>query len=135
MQSALLDTGALVAIVNRRDRSHARIAALLREFRGTFITTWPVIAEACSFMPERMQVRVLDWVAIASVQIVPIDAGLDAMRETMRKYADLPCDFADASLVYAAAETGVREIWSLDRDFHVFRLPDRTSFKLISGGK
>lgn len=135
MQSALLDTGALVAIVNRRDRYHAQLTALLKGFEGRFLTTWPVVAEACSFMPDRMQVRVLDWIAVASVRIVPIDAGLDAMRDTMSRYADLPCDFADASLVYAAAETGVREIWSLDRDFLVFRLPDRTRFILIPGGK
>jgi len=32
----------------------------------------------------------------------------------MADYEDLPCDFADASLVYAALKTGVREIWTLE---------------------
>jgi len=34
VQSALLDTGALVAIVNRRDRYHAHLAALLKDYEA-----------------------------------------------------------------------------------------------------
>lgn len=135
MQSALLDTGALVALVNRRDRFHSQLAALLKNYEGHFLTTWPVVTEACSFMPDRLQGRVLDWISAADVAIVSIDAGVEFMRDTMAKYGDLPCDFADASLVYAASRTRVREIWTLDRDFLVFRLPDRTRFTLIPGGK
>jgi predicted nucleic acid-binding protein len=135
VRSALLDTGALVAIVNRRDRYHLQLAALLKDYEGRFLTTWPVVAEACSFMPDRLQGRVLDWIAAADVEVVSIDAGIDFMRKTMAEYKDLPCDFADASLVYAASQTRVREIWTLDRDFVVFRLPDRTRFTLIPGGR
>ena len=32
--------------------------------------------------------------------------------------------FVDASLLYAAATTGVREVWTLDSDFLVYRLRD-----------
>ena len=89
MQSALLDTGALVAIVNRRDRFHAPLTALLRDYDGRFLTIWPVVAEACSFMPDRLQGRVLDWIAAADVEIVSIDTGIDFMRHTMAEYRDL----------------------------------------------
>ena len=135
MRSALLDTGALVAIVNRRDRFHSQLTDLLKDYDGRFLTTWPVVAEACSFMPDRLQGRVLDWIAAAGVEIVSIDAGIDFIRQTMARYGDLPCDFADASLVYAGSKTGVRDIWTLDRDFVVFRLPDRSRFTLIPGGR
>ena len=50
------------------------------------------------------------------------------MRSRMADYADLPCDFADASLLYAAWRTKLREIWSVDSDFGVYRLPDRSGF-------
>ena len=53
----------------------------------------------------------------------------------MAKYDSLPCGFADASLVYAAQRSGVREIWTLDSDFLVYRLPDRSRFKVIPGGR
>jgi predicted nucleic acid-binding protein len=55
VQSSLLDTGALVAIVNWRDRSHAQLIAPLKDYEGRFLTTWPVVAEACSFMPRVAQ--------------------------------------------------------------------------------
>ena len=129
--SALLDTGALVAIINRRDRFHRQLVALLKDYGGNFLTTWPVVAEACSFMQDSLQKRVLDWIVAAGVEIVSIDDGIDAMRQIMDKYSDLPCDFADASLVYAATKTNVRDIWSLDRDFAV--LPDRRRFTVIPG--
>jgi predicted nucleic acid-binding protein len=135
VRSALLDTGALVALVNRRDRFHSQLTGLLKSYDGRFLTTWPVVAEACSFMPDKLQARVLDWIAVAAVEIVSIDGALDFMRRTMAEYIDLPCDFADASLVYAASKTRVREIWTLDKDFLVFRLPDRSRFSLIPGGR
>jgi predicted nucleic acid-binding protein len=43
----------------------------------------------------------------------------------MRQYGDLPMDLADASLLLAAQEQGLRRIASLDRrDFGIYRLPD-----------
>lgn len=51
----------------------------------------------------------------------------------MSDYEDLPCDFADASLLYAAWRTKVREIWTIDSDFMVYRLPDRSRFRVIPG--
>ena len=92
-----------------------------------------MISEACALVSERAQVRVLDWIAEAGVEIVSIDAGLKFMREQMTAYEDLPCDFADASLLYAAWSTKVRDVWTIDRDFTVYRLPDRSHFKVNPG--
>jgi len=39
----------------------------------------------------------------------------------MDKYADRPMDFADASLVWVAEQTGVLEILTTDRDFEIYR--------------
>ena len=55
------------------------------------------------------------------------------MRRMMNDYRDLPCDFADAALVYAAWRTGVRAIWTIDEDFRIYRLPDKSRFKVIPG--
>jgi len=67
VQSVLLDAGALVALLNRTDKYHAILVELLSEFGGQLLTTWPVIGESCSLMPERLQVRVLNWVAESGV--------------------------------------------------------------------
>ena len=130
MQSVLLDAGALVAILNRNDRHHTDLTELLEGFEGRLFTTWPVISEACSLVSERAQIRVLDWIAEAGVEIVSIDEGLEFMRKQMLDYADLPCDFADASLLYAAWSTKLRDVSTIDSDFTVYRLPDRSRFKV-----
>lgn len=77
----------------------------------------------------------LDWSDDPEVSIFSIDDGITFMRRQMADYADLPCDFADATLIYAAWRTRIREIWTLDSDFLVYLLPDRTRFKVIPGGK
>ena len=135
LNTALIDAGAIVAILNRSDRHHAEIFQLLKAYEGRLLTTWPVVAEACSLVREENQVRVLDWIGIAGAQIYSIDDGLAFMRQSMSDYEDLPCDFADASLLYAAWRTKVREIWTIDSDFMVYRLPDRSRFRVIPGGR
>lgn len=48
---------------------------------------------------------------------------LERAFELMEDYADLPMDFADASLVAAAETLGTRKIFTLDRrDFAVYRI-------------
>ena len=129
----------IVALLNMRDTHHQAITDLFIERdagRGTpLITTWPVITEACSFLPDNRQGQVLDWVSESGIGIISIDEGLDFMRAQIAKYDDLPCDFADASLLYAASVTGVREIWTLDRNFLVYRLSNRSRFVVIPGGR
>lgn len=136
--TALVDAGPIVALLNRRDRFHHSVIELfqgLAERDGLLLTTWPVVAEACSLLGQDRQVLVLDWIAQTKTDIVSIDDGLDFMRREMGRYRDLPCDFADASLLFAAWRTKVRDIWTPDSDFRVYRLPDRTRFTVIPGGQ
>ena len=135
MPSTLVDAGIIIAALNERDRFHAVAVDLIRAFRGTLLTTWPVIGEACAMMPLRRQARVIEWLRVTPTQFVPIDDGLEFIQAYMDRYDSLPCDFTDATLVYAAVRTGAREIWTLDSDFLVYRLPDRTRFQVIPGGK
>ena len=58
-----------------------------------------------------------------------LDALTDQISHTityMEKYADVPMDLADASIVIAAINTGIRNIASIDSDFDIYRLPNRT---------
>ena len=60
MPSALLDTGALVALLNRNDAHHQVVVDLFAGFEGTLLTTWPVVGEACALVNERRQAAVLE---------------------------------------------------------------------------
>ena len=45
MPSAIVDTGAVVALVNRDDRHHATAVDWFRRFRGKLLTTEAVVTE------------------------------------------------------------------------------------------
>jgi predicted nucleic acid-binding protein len=84
--------------------------------------------------------------ALPCGQSVLLDAGtlVAILNRNDRHHADLTellecferqlfttwCDFADASLLYAAWNTKVRDVWTIDSDFSVYRLPDRSRFKI-----
>lgn len=49
----------------------------------------------------------------------------------MDKYRDQPMDLADASLVAAVEHLGLRRVFTIDRDFHVYRLADGSALELV----
>lgn len=53
------------------------------------------------------------------------------MQVLMEQYQDIPMDLADASLVAGAETTGLRRIFTLDSDFHVYRIHDREAFVVV----
>lgn len=60
------------------------------------------------------------------VDLTPDD--LARVIEVMEKYADLPADFADATLVAIADRLGATEVVSFDSDFDVYRRADGAPF-------
>lgn len=123
MNAALVDTGPLVALFVRNDPDHERVTAWLREFRGKLLTTWPVITEVCHFLDPKVTVRFLAWVDKGGALIAEMPADeLPALIRLMEKYVDRPIDLADASLVWLAGQSGIRDIVTLDvRDFSALR--------------
>lgn len=53
------------------------------------------------------------------------------MYELMEQYQDVPMDLADASLVAAAEALGIRRVFTLDSDFHIYRLHGSQAFEVI----
>ena len=131
MPAALVDTGPLVALFVRNDPDHALTVEFLRGFRSSLLTTWPVLTEVCHFLSPAIALRFLRWVdsgGAAPIGIPPEE--LAQVIRTMEKYTDRPMDLADASLVWLAGQSGVREILTLDTgDFATFRTPLGKPFK------
>jgi len=62
---------------------------------------------------------------------VPVQSYPD-LAANIRKYADQDIDFADASLVWLADQTGLRRILTVDvADFSTLRLKNGKRFELI----
>jgi len=51
--------------------------------------------------------------------------------ELMRKYSDLPMDLADATLVAFAEAHRITQVFTLDKDFRVYRLHGRKAFDIV----
>ncbi len=60
----------------------------------------------------------------AIIEIVPASIkSLRRAKNLMKKYADLPMDYADASIVCLATETGMQNVVTFDeKDFSIYKL-------------
>jgi len=131
---AVCDSGPLIALFDRSDGSHERCRAALAEFRGVFVTSWPVLTETFHFL-DRPMGRALLWDFVLSdvVRVEEVSkSDLSRMRGLMEQYADLPMDFADASLVVLAERLRIVRIFTLDRrGFTVFRPRHAEAFEIF----
>jgi predicted nucleic acid-binding protein len=131
----LADTGFWLALANRADVHHARAVAALEKHRGPFVTTWPVMTETCHLLAARLgteaELAFIRSGVRGAFRIVALEpTHLPRIEVLMRKYASLPMDLADASLVILAEESGTGDILSTDaRDFGAYRWKHRKPFR------
>jgi predicted nucleic acid-binding protein len=113
----LVDTGPIVAVLNRTDAAHRGCVETWRGLRGPFDTVWPVITEA-THLVEGAAARdaIPEMVHAGALRIAEIGTtDLARIRELMARYADTPMDFADACLVRVGEREKVRAVFTLDR--------------------
>ena len=66
------------------------------------------------------------------LQLVPLDGAVqDRTQALMAKYRDMPMDLANATLVAAAEALGLTRVFTLDRDFQVYRWRGKRKFAVI----
>ncbi|MGO8792972.1 MAG: type II toxin-antitoxin system VapC family toxin [Terriglobia bacterium] len=134
MKPVLVDTGVIVALVDRSERYHLRCAAMMEGFERPLVTCEAVIAESSYLLrglPGASEV-VLQNVERGVFQI-PFQLSRSAapVRTIMRKYRDLPADFADACLIHLAEELNTEDILTLDGDFRLYRWRRNRPFHLL----
>jgi uncharacterized protein len=123
--AVLVDTGPLVALLDRSDPYHLTCQETLSSLEDSLVTVWPVVTEAMYMLRSYWQAQNALWEMIdtAAVEILVLGKNdVARMRELMRKYRDLPMDLADAALVRVAERERLRRIFTLDRrDFQIYR--------------
>jgi predicted nucleic acid-binding protein len=124
-----------VALIDRSESRHAECVQWLKTFSGRLYSTEAVLTEALYILNFSItaQCAALDFVLKSVVEIVPVSTkSLRKAKNLMKKYADLPMDFADATIVSLAMETGMQNIVTFDRkDFSIYRLPSKKSFTIM----
>lgn len=130
----VLDTGALVSLLDRSQTRHAECVTFYRAWSGAVVSTEAVLTEATHLLGRIPNGReaCLRFFTEGGATLVPSSAAsLRGCLALIRRYDDLPLDFADATLVVLAAELGTDLVFTLDADFDVVRLPDGTPLRRV----
>jgi uncharacterized protein len=134
VKPTLLDTGVIVGLLDRSETYHNSCVTALEKLEGPLVTCEAVIAESCYLLrslPGAAE-TVLDNVERGVFHIpFQLTRTVAAVRAVMRKYRDLPVDFADACLVQLADELSTGDILTLDRDFESYRWRRTRPFRLL----
>ena len=132
---AIIDTGPWVALIDRSESRHTECVKWLREFSGRLYSTEAVLTEVLYLLNFSItaQCAALDFVLESVVDIVPANTtSLKKTKNLMKKYADLTMDYADATIVCLATETGMQNVVTFDRkDFAIYKLPKKQSFMIM----
>ena len=131
----IVDTGFFFALSNQRNLYHQQTQRTLASLTEPLITTYPVLTETCyllsSYGHSAVQCKFLTDICNGAAEIFHLQPNhLDRMIQLMKRYADLPMDFADASLVVLAESLGHGRILTVDRrDFSTYRWNNHNPFE------
>jgi len=132
---ALIDTGAVLALLDKSDRWHKLCVETFRQLRLPLLTTEAVLTELFHLVGDRRHEMESAWRLVRSGAIVMgeiRDSELEAVHALMSRYADRPMDFADATLVHLARREGLSTVFTVDHaDFDTYRIEGRRRFRVL----
>ena len=131
----LIDTGAILALLNGRDRWHDRCVEAFSALRLPLATTAAVLAELFHLLGNHPKDVEAAWRFLRSGAVVVLsitDADMPDLERLMKRYKDRPMDFADATLVHLARREVLSTICSIDHnDFETYRIQGKRRFRIV----
>jgi len=133
--SGLVDTGAILAMLNPRDPWHAKCTAAFESQQLPLGTTTAVLTELFHLVkrfPGGAQLA-RRFLYSSAITILPItDHDLPEVNRLLERYADRPMDFADATLVRVASKHNLTTIFTIDHDdFETYRMERKRKFRIV----
>lgn len=134
----LCDTGIIVSALDPHDNDHDLCLDILKTVSAPLMTTWPCLTEAMYLVGARAGNRGQEKLRQNIERGVfdmfsPTFAHALRACELMRRYEDIPMDFADASLVVAAEILDLTRILTFDAHFYAYRINGKTPFVVTPG--
>lgn len=133
-QIAIVDTGILVAYLNRREKYHEWTKNQLSKIFPPLITCEAVIAESCFLLQniphgsEKLFELFESELIFLSFQL---DREINNIKQLMIQYASVPMSLADACLVRMSELHSNSTIVTLDSDFNIYRKHQRLAIDVI----
>jgi predicted nucleic acid-binding protein len=134
-RGVIVDTGPLVAFLNKRDTWHEWAVGQLAAIEPPLETCEAVVSEAVFLL--RVDPRGSD----ALLELVErnlvvcsfhLNDALEHVRRLMKRYQDVPMSLADACLVRMTEERRASRVLTLDSDFRRYRRLGRQVIPLIA---
>ena len=136
---ALIDTSAILAILQRRDPGHKACSEAFRGLRRPLLTSEAVLTELFHFLTDSRFEMESAWKFVRSGSLFVAAIGhaeLPQIHALMSRYWDRPMDFADATLVHLAQRESISTILTLDHgDFNTYRMEGRRRFRVLPAEK
>ena len=133
--NAIIDTGAILALLDRDDRWHHACVEAFPSLRLPLATSAAVLAELFHLVGDSRREISAAWSFLRSgaVTVLSIDdSDVPALQSLMKKYHDRPMDFADATLVRLAQRESLSTIFTIDHnDFETYRIEGQRRFRII----
>jgi predicted nucleic acid-binding protein len=130
----LIDTGAILALLDRNDRWHRACASVFPSLALPLATSAAVLAELFHLLDGPHQLEpAWGFLRSGAVTVLPVDdSDLPEIEALMNRYYDRPMDFADATLVHLARRESLTTIFTVDHsDFETYRITGRQSFRIL----
>jgi predicted nucleic acid-binding protein len=128
----IVDTGPLVALLNRRDRLHGWVQEVLAGYAPPLWSCEPVLAEVAHL--SRRPADVVAMVATGAVRIgLSVQDQAPYLERLLRKYEGR-MDLADACIVRLSEMNREHRVLTADRDFAIYRRYGRDVIPLILPG-
>lgn len=123
----ICDTGPLVAIIDAKDANHLRCLEAAKKVRLPLITSIACLTEALYLLGKSAGYSGQEALWEFSRQgLLAFDhsapAEIEEAYDFMERFRDVPCDFADATLLVLLRKLGKTTILTLDGHFHAYRI-------------
>jgi predicted nucleic acid-binding protein len=132
---ALIDTGAILALLDRTDRWHDSCVTAFRRLRLPLLTSEAVLTELFHMVGDGRREMEAAWrfVRSGALDLGTIEnAELPHIHTLMSRYWDRPMDFADATLVHLAKRESLSVILTVDHaDFATYRIQGKRQFRIL----
>jgi predicted nucleic acid-binding protein len=123
-KKVLLDTGPLVAVIDRRDRNHQWATREWENIEEPLLTCEPVITEAC-FLVRNVYGAKASIISLINKGVIEIAFNLneeaEIIEQLINRYQSVPMSLADACLVRMAELFNNSSLLTLDSDFRIYR--------------
>jgi predicted nucleic acid-binding protein len=136
-QGVLVDTGPLVAFLNKRDRFHDWTAAQWNQIAAPMLTCEAVVSETCFLLSgiKSGSNRVMQLIQRKILRIsFHLEEHIDPVNKLLIKYQSVPMSLTDACLVRMSELHSNSSVFTLDSDFNLYRKNGRQVIPSIMPG-